>query len=93
MMKEYGVRESWTKLPIDIPGVELLCLLTEDEYMLKTKDKRLDGVFGGKLVVYNFKNETLSNMVVRGFPKEFTFGSTYVESLVCPNPEGGIQRQ
>lgn len=93
MMKEYGVSESWTKLPIDMPGVELLCLLTEDEYMLKTKDKRLDGVFGGKVVVYNIKNETLSSMVVHGFPKELKFGSTYVESLVCPNPEGGIQRQ
>ncbi|XP_058198347.1 F-box/kelch-repeat protein At3g06240-like [Rhododendron vialii] len=96
MMKEYGVRESWTKFPIDVPkryAVELLCLPREDEYLLKTRKKIHDRSYGDKLVVYNFKNGTLGDVVVHGSPTGFTFGSTYVESLVSPYYRGEIGRQ
>ncbi|XP_058202744.1 F-box/kelch-repeat protein At3g06240-like [Rhododendron vialii] len=90
MMKDYGVRESWLKFTIGMPEmstVDLLCMLAEDEFLLK------NWFCTEKLVVYSLKKETLRDMVVRGFPTKFRFGSTYVESLVSPNHGGGIERQ
>ncbi|XP_058198359.1 F-box/kelch-repeat protein At3g06240-like [Rhododendron vialii] len=90
MMKEYEVRESWLKFTIGMPElytVDLLCMLAEDEFLLKNWFRIQ------KLVVYSSKKETLRDMVVRGFPAKFRFGSTYVESLVSPNHGGGIGRQ
>ncbi|XP_058201550.1 F-box/kelch-repeat protein At3g06240-like [Rhododendron vialii] len=97
MMKEYEVRESWLKFTFDIcdmSRVKVLCLLPEDNFLLKTKgfikfEKRNTEGNGVKLIVYNSKKETQRDMVVHGLPTEFMFGSTYVESLVSPN-HGGL---
>ncbi|KAI7991118.1 hypothetical protein LOK49_LG12G02751 [Camellia lanceoleosa] len=45
------------------------------------------------LVVYNSKDETSRDMVVCGIPGSFTFGGTYVESLISPERIHGIGRQ
>ncbi|KAI8567206.1 hypothetical protein RHMOL_Rhmol02G0102700 [Rhododendron molle] len=38
-----------------------------------------------KLVAYNPKKETLTDLVVGGIPIEFTDGDNYIETLVSPN--------
>ncbi|XP_058198388.1 F-box/kelch-repeat protein At3g06240-like [Rhododendron vialii] len=89
MMKEYGVRESWTKFMINprMVLVDLLCLLAEDEFLMKTRGKEPDVLFQDKLVVYNLKKKTLRDMVVPDIQLKCQNGVTYgyVESLVSPN--------
>ncbi|XP_058198396.1 F-box/kelch-repeat protein At3g06240-like isoform X1 [Rhododendron vialii] len=94
MMKEYGVRESWTKFTINTKMllVDFLCFLAEDEILLKTEGYVREEVNQDKLVVYNLKKKTLRDMVVHGIPLNCEYGCTYVESLVSPNHGGGIGR-
>ncbi|XP_058202749.1 F-box protein CPR1-like [Rhododendron vialii] len=56
MMKDYGVRESWTKFTTNPKMVlkDLLCLLAKDKFWLKTTGN-VDEVCQDKLVVYNSK--------------------------------------
>ncbi|KAI8535747.1 hypothetical protein RHMOL_Rhmol10G0197800 [Rhododendron molle] len=90
-MKEYGVRESWTEFKIRsrLFNPRLLCLLAEDEILLNTTPVK--GL--NQLVVYNLQKDTVRDMVVCGIPDEFSFGETYVESLISPYHGGGIGRQ
>lgn len=78
MMKEYEVRESWTKYTIDpLCDSQVWMMLAEDEFLLKTKGTTIEWVYGEKLVVYCPKKDTL-NYYNR-------YGATYVESLISPN--------
>ncbi|XP_058202753.1 F-box/kelch-repeat protein At3g06240-like [Rhododendron vialii] len=91
-MKEYGVRESWTefkKIRSGLFKAWLVCLLAEDEFLLKTTLGR--GL--KQWVVYNSQKDTVRNMVVWGMPDEFSFQGNYVESLISPHHGGGIGRQ
>ncbi|KAI8567245.1 hypothetical protein RHMOL_Rhmol02G0106000 [Rhododendron molle] len=101
MMKEYGVRDSWTKFTItkfaintETVLVDWFCLLAEDEILLKTRTKGnlLEEVDQDELVVYNRKKKIVRDMVVRGIPPKCQYGGTYVESLVSPNHGGGMGR-
>ncbi|KAK4425840.1 F-box/kelch-repeat protein [Sesamum alatum] len=80
IMKEYGLKESWTKFSIngdyewDI--VKPLCLIGDEEVVLVTE--------GETLVVYNRTSGTLRDMVVDGGPASAIDGGTFLESLVSP---------
>ncbi|XP_058198130.1 F-box/kelch-repeat protein At3g06240-like [Rhododendron vialii] len=91
IMEEYGVGQSWTKFTIEYltPSLRLLCKVAEDKVLFSNNRGR----HGQKLVVYDPIKETLRDMVVAGIPSEFTFGRTYVESLVSPILGGGIRSQ
>lgn len=86
VLKEYGVKESWTKvisIPyIDDPGKYMysipLCILPNGEVLL---------ALGSSFVVYNLKDNSLK------FPKitnvtDFLGAITYIESLVSPDADG-----
>lgn len=93
MMKEYGVRASWTKNLIDTHDMCLQGLLAEDEFLLMGN---VIQTYEDKLIVYNPKKETLRDIVVHGIPAAFLTWGTYVESLVSPNQcshGGGIGKQ
>ncbi|XP_058198440.1 F-box/kelch-repeat protein At3g06240-like [Rhododendron vialii] len=85
-MKEYGVRESWTEFKIrsGLFKAHLLCLLADDEFLLRTTPGR--GL--KQWVVYNQQKNTVRNMVVCGIPDQFSFQDTYVESLISPHHGG-----
>ncbi|XP_058198149.1 F-box/kelch-repeat protein At3g06240-like [Rhododendron vialii] len=95
MMKEYGVRASWTKILIcrhNMRLLDVLGLFAEEEFVLNITGKMIQD----KLVVYNPTQRTLRGIPVRGIPTIFRFGGTYVESLVSPhlcNHGGGIGKQ
>ncbi|KAL0414712.1 UNVERIFIED_CONTAM: F-box protein CPR1 [Sesamum radiatum] len=77
-MKEYGLRESWTKLSIDCEWefVKPLCLIGDEEVVLVT---HFD-----KLIVYNRREGTFRDMVVEGAPGDATDGCAFMGSLVSP---------
>ncbi|KAL3506372.1 hypothetical protein ACH5RR_031754 [Cinchona calisaya] len=88
VMKEYGVRDSWTKV-ISIPYLDSpaeyrynrpICLLRNGEILLN---------YGSRLVLYNPRNNTFKFSQINNFQKV----NMYVESLVSPNACGGGQRQ
>ncbi|XP_058202751.1 F-box/kelch-repeat protein At3g06240-like [Rhododendron vialii] len=90
-MKEYGVRESWTEFKIrsGLFKAHLLCLLADDEFLLRTTPGR--GL--KQWVVYNQQKNTARNIMVCGIPDQFSFQGTYVESLISPHhggPEEGL---
>ena len=80
MMKEYGVQESWTKFTmddLDATEIKLLCSLGPEKIMLLKDDE--------KLVMYNFKEETMKDVVVRGASEDLHAEASFVESLVSPH--------
>lgn len=99
MMKEYGVRESWTKILFNPHGMYIwgmLGLLEEDEFVLIIHENILQRFTKDKLVVYNTKKGTLKDIVICGTPAEFHVLCTYVENLVSPNQwihAGGTGKQ
>ncbi|KAM5555786.1 F-box/kelch-repeat protein [Rosa sericea] len=77
VMKEYGVRESWTKMRVSIPYAEL----SHSGFWTESHDLM---VFGERLVLYNFDEEdpqTFRNLSVREIGKVGRVG-VYIESLV-----------
>ncbi|XP_059647285.1 F-box/kelch-repeat protein At3g06240-like isoform X2 [Cornus florida] len=88
-MKEYGVTESWTKFTTICKPymhmMEPLCFLVDEEVLLEMDGK--------KLVAFNAKERTSRDIVVRGIPRTFRAGKTYVESLVSPCCNSGIERK
>lgn len=84
IMKEYGLKESWTKFSIDANYewdiFKPLCFIDDEEVVLLTE--------GESLVVYNLKERTLRDMVVDAVPAMFIDGGTFVESLVLPDLSG-----
>ncbi|XVF62731.1 hypothetical protein PTKIN_Ptkin09bG0031600 [Pterospermum kingtungense] len=78
VMSEYGIKESWTKVVINIPFLCLrpLSFLKNDEALLE---------IDGKLVLYNPKEGTHRELVIHGIHgrKKLEI-QTYVESLVSP---------
>ncbi|XP_058201543.1 F-box/kelch-repeat protein At3g06240-like [Rhododendron vialii] len=102
MMKEYGVRESWTEFTMCSDSSELFLLdgvsmLAEDEFLLF----HVNCVYGEKqlvvylqLVVYNPQKLTKRDIAICGIPcATVRYGGTYVESLVSPFHAGGIGRK
>ncbi|KAK9287920.1 hypothetical protein L1049_016365 [Liquidambar formosana] len=77
VMKEYGVRESWTKFTITVPDVTV-------EPLWFPNSGEIMWVCGGKLNVYNPNGKTFRDVVIRGIPAPFEVG-IYVESIVSPN--------
>ena len=76
VMKEYGVKESWTKVVINIPFLCLrpLSFLKNDEALLE---------IDGKLVLYNPREETHRELVIHGnHGRRKQDIETYVGSLV-----------
>lgn len=89
MMKEYGVRESWTKFTMcsGLSVFDVVGMLAEDEFLL------FDTYGEKNLVVYNPQKFTERNIVICEIPSKFRYGGTYVESLVSPFHAGGIGRK
>ncbi|XVE81982.1 hypothetical protein DITRI_Ditri15bG0110400 [Diplodiscus trichospermus] len=78
VMKEYGVKESWTKVVINIPFLSLrpLSFLNIDEALLE---------IDGKLVLYNPREAKHRELVIHGIQGRRKLEiETYVESLVSP---------
>ncbi|KAL0414710.1 UNVERIFIED_CONTAM: F-box protein CPR1 [Sesamum radiatum] len=77
-MKEYGLRESWTKFSIDYEWdlVKPLCLIGDEEVVLVTQFH--------KLVVYNLREGTFRDMIVDGAPAVAMDGCAFMGSLVSP---------
>ncbi|XP_062000664.1 F-box/kelch-repeat protein At3g06240-like [Rosa rugosa] len=77
VMKEYGVRESWTKMRVSIPYAEL----SHSGFWTESHDLM---VFGERLILYNFDEEnpqSFQNLSVREIGKVGRVG-VYIESLV-----------
>ncbi|KAL3507355.1 hypothetical protein ACH5RR_032737 [Cinchona calisaya] len=88
VMKEYGVRDSWSKV-VSVPYLGdpeksrysmPVCLLRNGEILL---------VFGSGLAVYNPKSSAFRYPQVNGLEEV----NMYVQSLVSPNIHDGEQRQ
>ncbi|CAL5364225.1 unnamed protein product [Camellia sinensis] len=73
VMKEYGVRDSWTKITI---GSKILCLPRTGQVLFDTRRN--------KLMLFDPQEEKCRELVVRSGSSQFEAG-TYVESLVSPN--------
>ncbi|KAK1370726.1 hypothetical protein POM88_036818 [Heracleum sosnowskyi] len=77
--EEYGVVESWIRLPVALAGVSCLVSthLAEDSLVI-TK--------GGQFVslVSDAREITFQPMKVLGMPPKYLIGMTYVDSLVSP---------
>ncbi|XP_058201541.1 F-box/kelch-repeat protein At3g06240-like [Rhododendron vialii] len=90
MMKEYGVRESWTEFTMcsELFVLNGVSMLAEDEFLLFH-------VYGEKhLVVYNPQKFKKRDIAICGIPSaKVSYGSIYVESLVSPFHVGGIGRK
>ncbi|XP_058213027.1 F-box protein CPR1-like isoform X4 [Rhododendron vialii] len=94
VMKEYGVKESWTKLfvvpnvPLNVAGefffhyFDLLCFTKDGEVVMRLKLETEELV---KFVIYNPKKKTYKRMI--GMPQDWKrFDvAVYVESLVSPH--------
>lgn len=82
VMKEYGFKESWTKLytirfPDDPENYELsppLCMSYKGEILL---------VFESTLAIYNPKNDSIAYPEVTSVDDSIE-AELYIESLVCP---------
>ncbi|CAI9118810.1 OLC1v1020426C1 [Oldenlandia corymbosa var. corymbosa] len=85
VMKEYGVRDSWTKIAIDCPedrrdadSWKPVCFLGDDEIVLVMDCE--------KLVAHNFRNGGWRDMEFDGVPDSFGEGvMTFKDSLLPPH--------
>ncbi|XP_060203017.1 F-box/kelch-repeat protein At3g23880-like [Lycium barbarum] len=78
IMKEYGVKESWTKLYTIKNPIDMLC-----QTLCMSNEGELLGVLGSTLMIYNSKDD------LRRYPEVANIDSSleaehYVESLVSP---------
>lgn len=80
IMKEYGVRDSWTKIRISIPP----CQWLHSGFRKKNYDLLLLEDAEEKLVMINFEEGTFRNLSIHGVP-EVGYVVVYLESLVSPN--------
>ncbi|KNA13203.1 hypothetical protein SOVF_118230 [Spinacia oleracea] len=79
MMKEYGVQESWTFIPINDSdsGFRPLSLLGKEQMVMLMNDE--------KLVMYNLEKGTFKDITVQGIPSDFSVGMSFIETLVSPH--------
>lgn len=82
-MREYPVKESWTRFKITGPNIDYgmslcrpLCLMSDDDVVLD--------VDGDKLIVYNVKEDQWRYMMVDGITTMCEGTKTFMGSLVCP---------
>ncbi|XP_074289768.1 F-box/kelch-repeat protein At3g06240-like [Silene latifolia] len=92
VMKEYGVKESWTKFSIVNPEAlefrPVLCMSGQREIvMVKDEDKEDE-----KLVMYNLDSATFKDITIHGGVDEFHIGGNFVETLVSPYYNNATQR-
>ncbi|PRQ34715.1 putative F-box associated domain, type 1 [Rosa chinensis] len=80
VMKEYGGRESWTKIRISIPP----CQWLHSGFRKKNYDLLLLEDANDKLVLLNFDEDTFRNLSIRGV-SQVGYVVVYLESLVSPN--------
>ncbi|KAL6203522.1 hypothetical protein ACLB2K_027222 [Fragaria x ananassa] len=83
VMKENGVRESWTKIRISIPP----CEWVHSGFRKKYYDLLLLEDDENKLVLLNFDKNIFRNLSIHGVP-EVGYAVVYLESLVSPNNFG-----
>ncbi|XP_060217846.1 F-box/kelch-repeat protein At3g06240-like [Lycium barbarum] len=79
MMKEYGVKESWTKFKITEPNVDrslstLLCSITDDDVLFDIDEE---------LVVYDMKENQRMDLMVD--VKHMGEVQTFIDSLISPS--------
>ncbi|XP_042518377.1 F-box protein CPR1-like [Macadamia integrifolia] len=91
VMKEYGIRESWTKefkfrLPIEYRDV----LYSMSFGFLKNGEVLLLQSFRTKLLLYNPENDKVSDVSVRGY-RDWAILGSYAESLVSLESKNGIE--
>ncbi|XP_049388888.1 F-box/kelch-repeat protein At3g06240-like [Solanum stenotomum] len=80
IMKEYGVKESWTKFEIIEPSLDeslstLLCSITDEDDVLLEVDE--------EWVVYNLKENRRKDLLIDVNPVTYE-ARTFVDSLVSP---------
>ncbi|XP_021739932.1 F-box/kelch-repeat protein At3g06240-like [Chenopodium quinoa] len=83
MMKEYGVKESWTKIFVSNFDAEIrpLCLLGKKQLVLVLDEQTT----GETLVMYDLEERTVKDIVIHGIPERFGVGGSFMESLVSPH--------
>lgn len=91
MMKEYGVRESWTKLT----SIPYLIEISKHEYpvlLYLSKNGEILLEFGSHIVLYDPQSRSFKNPGIRNFDACLE-ANTYLESLVSPLIQEGLERQ
>ncbi|EEF45421.1 ubiquitin-protein ligase, putative [Ricinus communis] len=79
VMKRYGIRDSWTKVVINISYFRMKPLGVFDNHKALLE-------IDGKLVLYSFREGTYQDLVIQGIPVGIEFDvETYAESLVSPH--------
>ncbi|WMV47873.1 hypothetical protein MTR67_041258 [Solanum verrucosum] len=87
VMKEYGVKESWTKIfTTKSPGYPMTHPLHPT--ILTSNEGELLCMFGGRLMKYNTKDNMISYLDVTNFGPCLE-AEIYVESLICPFSQQG----
>ncbi|XP_057765030.1 F-box protein CPR1-like [Salvia miltiorrhiza] len=91
VMKDYGVKESWTKLlSISPPAIEQGDFLKPLVYS-REGDKILLNCSDKKLVWYDLSLRTVENVLVDGMPFVF-YAEPCVETLVSPNGSTTVEK-
>lgn len=84
IMKEYGVKESWTELlSIAPPKIEPYTTLSPVAYS-KRGDKVLLNLNEEKLVWYDLRKKTTRDVKIRGLPFRF-YANVFMGSLISPD--------
>ncbi|KAK9741610.1 hypothetical protein RND81_03G117200 [Saponaria officinalis] len=91
MLKEYGVKQSWTKfsIPHDESDFTPLVFMAGQREVVVVKDER---TFYEKLVMYNLDSATFKDITVNGID-EFLVGGSFTETLVSPYHNHEAQRE
>ncbi|XP_010546887.1 PREDICTED: F-box/kelch-repeat protein At3g06240-like [Tarenaya hassleriana] len=83
VMNEHGVASSWVRVRISVSYdfMKPLCSVRNEEETLMQVN--------GKLVLYNFRNDTSTSLVLKAVQLHGYFeANTYIESLISPNSYG-----
>ncbi|XP_006358426.1 F-box/kelch-repeat protein At3g23880-like [Solanum tuberosum] len=91
LMKEYGVKESWTKMfTIKMPDDQLVYGYLGQIRLHLASGSEILVVFGSTFMIYNLKGDPLrSSKVINS--NNWDEAEIYIESLVCPFSEVGTE--
>ena len=83
-MREYGIKESWTKQYVIGPFSGIMKIYGFELQILLLGDKILMVEDNGEVVLYNLSAQKIKNLRVRGLPSLFRASEimVYEESLV-----------
>lgn len=83
VMKEYGVKESWTKLAIHVHNYPHWYFLDEERVVMKDK----------RYVIYNLTMGTLKDIVIDGYSNEVFLTGRFFNTPISPHGSNEIVRE